>query len=114
MNVSLVTYGLLIVAVLFEALGTSYLEKADGLSHLPPIVVSLCFFAASFALGAYILKTMPIGVMYAVWCGAGIVLVGVIGFLFNKQHLDVPALIGMALIVAGVVVIYLCSKSVAS
>ncbi len=110
----LTTYGLLLAAIVCETLGSSFLEKSDGLSRLFPVVVSLCFHAAAFILGAHILKTMPVGIMYAVWCGVGIVLMGILGFAINKQTLDVPALIGIALIAAGVVVIYVYSKSVAS
>lgn len=113
MNISFVTYGLLVAAVVCEALGESFLEKTDGLVHVRHIIVSLCFFGIAFVLEAYILKTMPVGVMYAIWCGLGIVLVGILGSVLNKQTLDAPALIGMALIAVGVAVICLYSKSVA-
>ncbi len=111
---TLMTYGLLLAAIVCETLGSSFLEKSDGLTRVFPVVLSLCFHAAAFVLAAHILKIMPVGIMYAVWCGVGIVLMGLIGFAINKQTLDAPALIGMALIAAGVVVIYMYSKSVAS
>ncbi len=111
-RIMITTYGLLLAAVVWETLGLSFLEKSDGLSRLFPVVISLCFYAAAFILGAHILKSMPVGIMYAVWCGAGIVLMGLIGFTLNKQALDVPALVGMALIASGVIVISLYSKSV--
>lgn len=111
---SIVTYGLLLIAIVFEALGTSFLEKSDKLSHLFPAAVSLCFYAASFVLGAYILDRMPMGIMYTVWCGAGIVLVGVVGYVMNRQTLDTAALVGMAFVACGVAIIYLFSRSVSS
>ncbi len=110
---TLMTYGLLLAAILCETLGSSFLEKSDGLTRVFPVVLTLCFHAAAFILGAHVLKTMPVGVMYAVWCGVGIALMGGIGYVINRQILDAPAWIGMALIAAGTVVICLYSKSVA-
>lgn len=114
MHISLATYGLLFAAVVFEAMGTSFLEKSEGMSRFAFLTLALASYAASFVLGSLILKTMPMGVMYAVWCGVGIILVGVIGFAVNKQSLDAPTLLGMGLIAAGVVIIYMYSKSVTS
>ncbi len=107
------TYGLLLAAIVCETLGSSFLEKSNGLTRVLPVVLTLCFHATAFVLGAHILKIMPVGIMYAVWCGVGIVLMGGIGHVVNGQLLDAPAWIGMALIAAGTVVICLCSKSVA-
>ncbi len=110
---TITTYGLLLAAIVCETLGSSFLEKSDGLSRALPVVISLCFHAAAFILGAHILKTMPVGILYALWCGVGIALMGGIGYVVNRQILDAPAWIGMALIGAGTVVICLYSKSVA-
>ncbi len=114
MHIPVATYSLLFAAVVFEALGVSFMEKSDGMTHVVFVVLSLGAYAASFVLGTFILKVMPMGVMYAVWCGVGIILVGVIGFFINKQNLDAPVLLGMALIAAGVIVTYLYSKDVAA
>ncbi len=111
---TITTYGLLLAGIVCETLGSSFLEKSEGLSRVFPAVLSLCFHAAAFVLGSHVLKTMPVGIMYAVWCGVGIMLMGGIGYVINRQILDAPALIGMALIAAGIVVIYLYSKNVAS
>lgn len=113
MHIPLASYVLLLVAVVCETLGTSFLEKSEGMTRFVPVLLSLLFGGFSYVLGAHLLETMPMGVMYAVWCGIGIIIVSVLGYLINHQSLDTPALIGMALIGAGVVVIYLFSKSVA-
>ncbi len=110
---TITTYGLLLAGVVCETLGSSFLAKSEGFSRVGPIIVSVCFHVTALALGAYVLKTMPVGIMYAAWCGVGIVLMGVFGFAINRQTLDAPALIGMALIAAGVLVVFLYSKSIA-
>lgn len=107
-------YGMLFAAILFEALGVSFLERSDGMSRLYPTLACFAFYAASFVVGAYVLRFIPMGTYYAIWTGVGVILVGILGYAINKQVLDLPALIGMGLILAGVIVIYLFSKSVAS
>ncbi len=114
MNSSLAIYGLLLGGVVVEMLGTSFLEKSEGLARLLPAVLGICFYGASFLMWTYLLNSLPMGVLYALWSGLGIVVVGVVGFVFNKQVLDLPAMLGMGLILAGVVLIYLYSKSVPS
>lgn len=113
MHGTLVVYGILLVAVMFEVLDASFLEKSGGLVHIFFIILSLLCYGLSFVFGAYTLKTMPVAVMYAVWCGIGIILSAFVGYFINHQRLDPPAIIGMALIGVGVVVIYWFSKSVA-
>ncbi len=81
---TITTYGLLLAGVVCETLGSSFLAKSEGFSRVGPIVVSLCFHAAAFVLGAHVLKTMPVGIMYAAWCGVGIVLMGIFGFVINR------------------------------
>ena len=68
-------------------------------------------YAAAFYLLALTLKTMPVGIMYAIWSGSGIVLIAVIGWVVFRQTLDWPAVLGMALILAGIVIIQVFSKS---
>lgn len=114
MQNQIVVYGLLLAAIVFEVLGASFLEKADGLSHVFPFVVSLFFYGASFVTGAYILKVMPLAVMYAVWTGVGVVLTGAAGYYLNHQRLDAPALAGILCIAIGVMIIYCFSKNVSS
>ena len=69
-------------------------------------------YAAAFYCLSLVLKHIPVGIAYAIWSGVGIVLIAVIGFTVFKQHLDWPAVLGLALIIAGVVVINVFSDSV--
>lgn len=111
MHTSFTIYAMLFLAIILESLGTSYLEKSKGFTLVAPIVISLVLLATSFVLGGFIVKTMPIGIYYAVWSGIGIILTAVLGYFLNRQALDTPALIGMVLIAVGVAVIHLYSKS---
>ena len=100
------------IAVAAEVIATSALKASDGFTRpLPTVIVALGYGVAFYFL-SLVLKTVPVGVAYAIWSGAGIVLIGLIGWLVLKQPLDVPAMLGMGLIVAGVVVIQLFSQSV--
>ncbi|MCV6547142.1 MAG: multidrug efflux SMR transporter [Cohaesibacter sp.] len=92
-------------AILFEVAGTSALILSQGFSKALPTVLSLIAFAIAFFFLSLALKTIPVGIAYAIWSGAGIVLISLIGFFLFKQSLDLPALIGIALIIGGVVVI---------
>lgn len=111
MHIPFFVYVLLLLAVCCESLGASFLAKSNGLTIAGPVVISLCFLSVAFVLGGFIVKSMPVGIHYAIWSGLGIILSSVAGYYLNKQSLDTPALIGMSLIAAGVLVIYLFSKS---
>jgi len=97
-------------AIACEVVGTSALAKSEGFSRLEPTLVSLTAFAVSFYLLSLALITIPVGIAYAIWSGAGIVIISLIGFVFLDQRLDNPALIGIGLIIAGVLVINLFSS----
>jgi small multidrug resistance pump len=99
-------------AILAEVIGTTALAASDGFSKLLPSVISVICFVAAFWLLAYPLRTMPTGIVYAVWSGLGIVLITAVAWVWAKQALDTPALVGMALITAGVIVMNVFSKSV--
>jgi len=99
-------------AILAEVIGTTALAASDGFSKLLPSVISVICFVAAFWLLAYPLRTMPTGIVYAVWSGLGIVLITAAAWVWAKQALDTPALVGMALITAGVIVMNVFSKSV--
>ena len=100
-------------AIICEVIGTSALKASDGFSKLwPTLLMALCFAAALFCL-SQTLRTIPLGIAYAIWCGVGIVLTAVSGWLIFRQSIDFPAIVGMALIIAGVLLINLMSKSVA-
>lgn len=104
-------YLTLATAILFEVVATSMLKASDGFSRpLPTFVVAVGYAVAFYCL-SLTLRTIPVGVTYAIWSGAGIVLISAIGWAFYRQNLDPPALIGMGLIIAGVLVVNLFSKT---
>lgn len=105
-------YVYLAIAIVFEVIGTSALKESDGFTRLGPSLVTVGAYAISFTLLGLTLKTIPVGLAYAMWSGVGIVLITIIGWLRFNQSLDTPALIGLALIVAGVVVINVFSQSI--
>ena len=106
-------YLYLSIAVAAEVIATSALKASDGFTRpLPTVIVALGYGIAFYFL-SLVLKTVPVGVAYAIWSGAGIVLIGLIGWLVLKQPLDLPAMLGMGLIVAGVAVIQLFSRTAA-
>lgn len=93
-------------------LATSALKFSDGFTRLLPSVMVLVGYAVAFYFLALTLKTIPMGVAYAIWSGIGVVLIAVIAWLVFDQRLDWPAVVGMALIVSGVVIMNLFSKTV--
>lgn len=99
------------LAIVAEVIGTSFLKASDGFSRLVPSLIVIAGYGAAFFLLSLTLKSIPVGVAYAVWSGAGIALIAVIGWFAFDQRLDAPALFGMALIIAGVIVINVFSKS---
>ena len=100
------------IAILSEVVGTSALKASEGFSRLWPSAVVVLGYASAFYFLSLTLKTIPVGVAYAVWSGAGIVLIALIAWLVYGQALDLPAIVGMSLIVAGVAVLQLFSKNV--
>lgn len=98
-------------AIVFEVIGTSALKASDSFTKLIPSLVTVGTYAVSFLLLALTLRTIPVGIAYAMWAGIGIVLIALVGWLWFKQPLDTPAVIGLGLIVAGVVVVNAFSHS---
>jgi small multidrug resistance pump len=101
----------LLVAVIFEVLATTALKQTDGFTRLMPSLVTVAGYALAFYFLALTLRVMPVGVVYAIWSGAGIFFITLIGWLWFRQSLDLPAVIGICLILAGVLVINLMSKT---
>lgn len=102
----------LLLAIGLEVVGTSFLQRSMQFTRLwPTLGMALCYLA-SFYLLSLSLRVLPLGIAYAVWSAVGIVLVALIGFFVFGQRLDLPAVIGLALIVAGVLVVNLFSRSV--
>ncbi len=112
MNPTVLVYGSLAAAIVFEVIGTTFLQKSEQFSKLVPTAAMVLFYVASFYLLSQALKGLPLGIAYAMWSGLGIVLTAAVGLLVFKQSLDMPALIGMGLIIAGVVVMNVFSTSV--
>ena len=106
------TYFLLFLAILSEVVATTALKASDSFTKLGPSIVLVVGYALSFYLLSIVMRSMPTGVTYAIWAGLGIVLISVFGYLFNNEKLDLAACIGMSLIVTGVVVINVFSKTV--
>jgi small multidrug resistance pump len=105
-------YLYLAAAIVLEVIGTSFLKLTDGFRAWAPTLIVAVSYAGTFYFMSLAIKTMPVGIVYAIWSGIGIVLIGLVGWIAFKQALDPPALFGMALIVAGVLVINLFSRSV--
>jgi len=100
------------IAIVCETIATSSLKASDQFSRLVPSVVTVVMYLISFYLLALTLRTMPVGIAYAIWSGAGVVLIALVGWLWFKQSLDVPAMAGIGLIIAGVLVLNLLSDTV--
>ena len=101
----------LFVAVILETIGTTALQASQQFTKLGPSVIVVIAYAAAFYLLALTLKSMPVGIMYAIWSGSGIVLIALIGWIVFRQTLDWPAILGMTMILVGIVVIQLFSKT---
>lgn len=105
------SYIYLAIAIISEVIGTSAITATDGFTRLVPSIVTLVGYGVSFYFLALAVRTIPVGITYAIWSGVGVVLIVVIGWTYYDQKLDRPALFGIALIVAGVIVMNLFSES---
>jgi small multidrug resistance pump len=104
---------ILAAAIVSEVIATSFLKASDGFSRFWPSLVVMVGYAAAFYFLSLTLKVIPVGVAYAIWSGVGVALIALIGWWFFGQALDAAAVIGLALIVAGVVVLQFFSKTTA-
>ncbi|MDI3288207.1 multidrug efflux SMR transporter [Polyangium sp. 15x6] len=112
MNHSHVAYGALGLAILLEVVGTSCLQKSEQFTKpIPTAIMAACYFGAFYFL-SHALKSIPIGIAYAIWSGLGIVLISMVGYVVFRQRLDLAAVIGLGLIVVGVIVVNVFSSSV--
>lgn len=105
-------YLYLALAIFAEVIATSALKASEEFSKFIPSAIVVIGYGMAFYFMTLVLKTIPVGITYAIWSGAGIVLISVAGAIFYKQIPDVPAVIGMSLIITGVVIIHLYSKTV--
>ena len=101
----------LLIAVACEVTATLALKSTDGFTRLWPSLISIMGYALAFYFLSLTLRTIPVGIIYALWCGLGIVLLVAVAWVYYRQALDAPALFGLGLIVAGIAVINLFSKS---
>lgn len=99
------------IAIVAETIATSALKSSEGFSKLVPSAIVLVGYGVAFYFLSLTLRSIPVGIAYAVWSGVGIVLITAVGWAFFGQKMDAPALIGMALIVAGVVIMNVFSSA---
>jgi len=111
MNPILIAYGLLACAIVSEVTGSAFLIKSDGFTKFVPSLLVVFFYVISFYLLAQVIKTIPLGIAYAIWAGVGIILTALVGYFIFKQSLDIAAMAGIGLIISGVLVINLFSTS---
>ncbi|CAI0690958.1 Methyl viologen resistance protein C [Serratia quinivorans] len=103
----------LAMAIVAEVVATTMLKASEGFTRLWPSLVVVVGYAVAFWGLSMVVKTMPLGIVYAIWSGMGIVLVSIAAVFVYQQKLDLPAVLGMGLIIAGVLVINLLSKTAA-
>ncbi|MGB3287666.1 MAG: multidrug efflux SMR transporter [Burkholderiaceae bacterium] len=103
----------LYLAIVAEIIATTALKASDGFSRLYPSVITVAGYGLAFYCLAIALKTIPVGIAYAIWSGVGIVAISLVGYILYKQTLDAAALLGIGLIVAGVIVLNVFSKTAA-
>ena len=106
-------YIYLLIAIVAEVVGTSALKASEGFTRLGPTAVVVVGYGLAFWLLSLTLRTIPVGIAYATWSGLGIVLIAAVGWIAFGQKLDLWAMLGMVLIVAGVLIMNLLSKAAA-
>ena len=106
------TYAFLVIAIIAEIVAANALKSSEQFTRLWPSALSLSCYGISLFFLTLVLKQMLLGITYAIWSGIGILFVALIGVFYHKEVLDIPAIIGMVFIVAGVVIINLYSKAV--
>ncbi len=111
-NIMVKAYIYLFIAIVAEVIATSALKTSEEFTKLIPSLVVVAGYAVAFYCLSLTLKVIPVGISYAIWSGLGIILIAVIGLVCFRQVLDTAAIIGMALIIIGVLVINLFSNSV--
>ncbi len=104
-----ISYAYLALAIIAEVIATSALTASKGLTRLYPVLVMVTGYSVAFVCLAFSLKTIPVGVAYAIWSGVGVVLITGVGWVMFRQSLEPLALAGIGLILMGVVVLHLSS-----
>ncbi|MDP4547810.1 MULTISPECIES: SMR family transporter [unclassified Marinobacter] len=106
------SYVYLALAIIAEVAGTAALKSSEGFTNLIPSIIVVLGYGMAFYFLSLVLNHIPVGVAYAIWAGAGVVLISLVGAAMFGQKLDLPAIVGMALIVSGIVVMNVFSSSV--
>ncbi len=104
------SYIYLLLAIICEIIATTFLKKSEGFTRLLPSAITIIGYSVAFYFLSITLRHIPVGITYAIWSGVGIVAITIIGIIAFKQIPDWPAIIGMALIIIGVIIIHLFSK----
>ena len=104
-------YFWLVIAVIMETLGTTALQASQQFTRLWPSLAVVACYGLAFYFLALTLKFMPVGIVYAFWSGFGIMMIAGIGYVLFGQKLDLPAIIGLAMIIGGIVIIQLFSNT---
>lgn len=102
----------LAIAIIAEVVGTSALRASEGFTKVVPSILVVAGYSVAFYFLSLTLKSIPVGIAYAIWSGVGTVLITIVGVVVFNQRLDVPAVIGLSLILLGVVIINTLSTSV--
>ncbi len=105
-------YLYLAIAIVAEVIGTSALKASEEFTKPVASIVVVVGYGVAFYFLSLVLKTIPVGVAYAIWSGLGIVLITLVGFIVFNQKIDTPGMIGMAMIICGVIVMNVFSKQV--
>jgi small multidrug resistance pump len=100
------------IAIVAEVTATTALKASNEFTRLIPSLIVVVGYGIAFYFMTISMRVLPVGIMYAIWSGMGIVLISIFGWLVYRQSLDLPAMIGMGFIIAGVIIINLFSKSV--
>ncbi|MBS0640957.1 MAG: multidrug efflux SMR transporter [Proteobacteria bacterium] len=109
----MISYLYLGIAIIAEVCATSALKASENFTRLGPSVVVAVGYGIAFVFLSLTMRTIPVGISYAIWSGVGIVLISAVGWIWFGQALDTPAIVGLGLIIAGVAVVNLFSRSVA-
>lgn len=105
-------WGFLILAIVCESIATTSLKASNGFANLVPSIIAIVGYICVMLFLSFAIRTISVGVAYATWSGVGIVLISLVAWVYHKQVLDIPAIIGIGLIAAGVVIMNVFSKSV--
>lgn len=106
-------YILLLLAIIAEVIATTALAKSASFTRLAPSIIAVIGYAAAFWFLSFPIRVMSAGIVYAIWSGMGIVLISAIAWVWYQETLDLPAILGLAFILVGVVIINVFSKSIA-